>query len=57
MTPTVRRLGPSLVDEGQPVARRRDIAFFLAGVALLWLSADYPIHDLAEKYLYWVHMG
>ena len=52
----LRRLGPQLVDEGQPVARRSQVAFFVAGVALLWISSDYPVHDLAEKYLYWVHM-
>ena len=26
------------------------------GVAVLWLGADWPIHDLAERYLYLVHM-
>ena len=52
----LRRLGPDLVDEGAPIATRRQIACFLGGVALLWISSDYPVHDLAEKYLYSVHM-
>src|SRR5439155_8193121 len=29
---------------------------FLAGVAVLWIGADWPIHDLAERYLFLVHM-
>jgi putative membrane protein len=29
---------------------------FLGGVAILWVGADWPIHDLAERYLYLVHM-
>jgi putative membrane protein len=29
---------------------------FLLGMGVLWLGADYPIHDLAENYLYAMHM-
>jgi putative membrane protein len=29
---------------------------FLLGMAVLWLGADWPIHDLAERYLYSMHM-
>jgi Predicted membrane protein len=29
---------------------------FVTGVAVLWIGADWPIHDLAERYLYSVHM-
>src|ERR1700758_1444774 len=29
---------------------------FLGGMATLWIGADWPIHDLAERYLYSVHM-
>ena len=29
---------------------------FLLGMGVLWLGADWPIHDLAEQYLYSVHM-
>jgi putative membrane protein len=36
--------------------RRRRIALFSSGMALLWLASDYPTHDLAEGYLYSVHM-
>jgi putative membrane protein len=34
----------------------RSRRLFLLGVAVLWLGADWPIHDLAERYLYSIHM-
>jgi putative membrane protein len=37
-------------------ATRRQVLCFSAGVAVLWLASDWPIHDLAEGYLYSVHM-
>ena len=40
---------------GEPVEPRKT-RFFLAGIGVLWLGADWPIHDLAERYLYHVHM-
>jgi putative membrane protein len=37
-------------------AWRRRATLFLAGIATLWVGADWPIHDLAERYLFSVHM-
>jgi putative membrane protein len=34
----------------------RRATFFSLGVLVLWVGADWPIHDLAERYLYSVHM-
>ena len=42
-------------ETGEAVDSRRS-RFFVAGVAVLWIGADWPIHDLAERYLYHVHM-
>jgi len=39
--------------EGTPTRTKR---LFALGIAVLWLGADWPIHDLAERYLYSVHM-
>jgi putative membrane protein len=36
--------------------RRRRTVLFTAGMALLLLSSDWPVHDLAEQRLYSVHM-
>jgi putative membrane protein len=41
---------------GEDPNGRRRTTFFLAGLATLWIGADWPIHDLAERYLYSVHM-
>ena len=36
--------------------RRRRTTFFSIGMAVLFVGADWPIHDLAEGYLYSIHM-
>jgi putative membrane protein len=36
--------------------RRRRTTLFSIGMAVLWVGADWPVHDLAERYLYSVHM-
>jgi putative membrane protein len=45
-------LGPRL--GGQ--ASRRQTATFFAGVLVMWVAADWPIHDLAEDFLFSAHM-
>ena len=42
---------------GEPSDRRRRTTLFSIGMACLWLGADWPVHDLAEGYLYSVHMA
>ena len=34
----------------------KEMGCYLAGVALLWLGADWPVHDFSENYLLSVHM-
>ncbi|MFP5319611.1 MAG: cytochrome c oxidase assembly protein [Acidimicrobiia bacterium] len=41
---------------GKPAATRRQVVWFCAGVATLWVASTWPVHDLAERYLYSVHM-
>ena len=41
---------------GEPVATRRQKWTFGAGLFVLWLASDWPIHDIAEKYLLSAHM-
>ena len=52
----VTRLGPRLAPAGTPVVTRFQIASFSAGLLALWVASDWPIHDLAERYLFSVHM-
>lgn len=53
---TMRVIGPRAVPAGTPVVTRRQIASFAAAIAVLWISSDWPIHDISEDYLYSVHM-
>ncbi len=53
---TVRVIGPKMVPAGTPTITTRQRNCFIGGLGLLWLVSDYPIHDLAEQYLYSVHM-
>jgi putative membrane protein len=41
---------------GRRAATRSQRWCFFAGIAVLWIGADWPIHPLAEGYLYSVHM-
>ena len=51
-----RRIGPWCVAPGQPTVTRRQAVCFALALCTLWLAADYPIHDVAERSMYSVHM-
>jgi putative membrane protein len=44
-----------LAASGEETPRRKRV-LFLTGMGVLWLGADWPVHDLAEGYLYLMHM-
>ena len=52
----LHRLGPRHTAPGERAATRGQVAAFSLGLFTLWAAADWPIHDLAERYLYSVHM-
>jgi putative membrane protein len=52
----VTRLGPCFVAPGHPSVTRFQVVCFALGVATIWMAADWPIHDLAEKSMYSIHM-
>lgn len=52
----VRVVGPKVVPAGRPVVTRQQTAWFGLGLVLLWLASDWPMHDIAEEYLFSVHM-
>ncbi|MDQ2825774.1 MAG: cytochrome c oxidase assembly protein [Actinomycetota bacterium] len=41
---------------GESVVTRAQWTAFAAGMGLMWLASDWPVHDVAEGYLYSVHM-
>jgi putative membrane protein len=51
----LRRLGPRLAGPG-PVVSRRQLWQFGAGAALIFTVAWWPVHNISEGYLFWVHM-
>ena len=53
---SARSIGPLVVPAGEPVISIAQKRFFIAGVGLLWFAADWPMHDIAEEHLYFVHM-
>lgn len=52
----LRALGPRHVEPVEWPASRRQKTFFVLGCATILVAADWPVHDLAERYLYSVHM-
>jgi putative membrane protein len=52
----VRRRGSRHVVPGERPVSPAQVTAFSLGLFSLWLGADWPVHDLAERYLYSVHM-
>jgi putative membrane protein len=50
------RLGPRVVVPSGPVVSRFQVTCWSLGVFTLWLASDWPIHDIAERSMYSVHM-
>jgi putative membrane protein len=51
-----RTIGPKVVPAGTPAVTARQRRCFVLGIVLLWLAADWPVHDIGEEHLYFVHM-
>jgi putative membrane protein len=52
----IRRLGPRVLDRRATIVTRKQVLCFCAGLLALEVAADWPIHDLAENYLFSAHM-
>lgn len=52
----IRRLGPRWAVPGEAHVTGRQIRWFVGGVAVTWLFADWPVHELSERFLLSVHM-
>jgi putative membrane protein len=51
-----RVIGPKVVTDGSPIATSRQKGWFALALVLLLIAADWPVHDIGERYLYSVHM-
>jgi putative membrane protein len=52
----VRAIGPKAVPAGEPAVSRFNIGCFVGAMVVLWVSSDWPLHDISEEYLYSAHM-
>ena len=52
----VLRVGPRFAAPGSAPVTRSQVACFALGVAAVWVAADWPVHDVAERSMYSVHM-
>jgi putative membrane protein len=52
----VERIGPRFVVPGRPVVTRVQVTSWALGCFAVWLSSDWPVHDIAEQSMYSVHM-
>ncbi len=50
-----RVIAPKIATDG-PAITARQRRCFRAALVVLWLAADWPMHDIAEQYLYSAHM-
>ncbi len=50
------RVGRRAARPGEPVVTRGQLAWGAGALLLLLLASDWPVHDLAEEYLYSAHM-
>jgi putative membrane protein len=52
----LRRIGPRVLGPRAVVATRRQVLCFAAGLLAIEVASDWPVHDLAEHYLFSAHM-
>jgi putative membrane protein len=52
----IKVIGPKAVLPGEPVVTRRQLTWFVGAVVVLEIASDWPLHDIAEDYLYSFHM-
>jgi len=50
------RLGPRWAAAGQAFVTRFQVTCWTLGVLAMWVASDYPVHDVAERYNFSVHM-
>lgn len=53
---TARVIQPKVVAAGEPPITRHQKIWFWVGVFVFYLATDWPVHDIAEQRLYFVHM-
>jgi putative membrane protein len=53
----VNKIGPKATLPGEPIMTRSQFWWGVGALLTLWVSSDWPVHDIGENHLYSVHMG
>ena len=53
---TIKTWGVTNRVAGRPPATTKQVVSFFVGLAILWIGADFPLHELSEDYLFSMHM-
>lgn len=53
---TARVVQPKAVAAGYPPITRGQKTWFVLAIGLMWIVSDWPVHEIAEEHLYFVHM-
>ena len=53
---TARVIQPKAVAAGEPAITARQKICFWSGLFVMWAVTEWPMHDIAEERLYWIHM-
>ncbi len=51
-----RVVQPTAIAAGYPAITRLQKTWFVLALALMWIVSDWPVHEIAEAHLYFVHM-
>lgn len=52
----VKFWGPRYVSPGEPPATKSQVRYFVSGILVFWIGADWPMHEISENYLFSMHM-
>ena len=52
----IRVIGPKAVRHDEQVVSRREVSCFVVAMLVLFIASTWPIHQIGEDYLYWMHM-
>ncbi len=53
---TARVVQPKAIAAGYPPIGRGQKAWFVLALVVMWVVSDWPVHEIAEQHLYFVHM-
>lgn len=53
----IKEVGPRACLPGETVVTRSQVRWAVAALVTLWIASDWPMHDVGEDWMYFVHMA